>query len=212
MVDGPELIFKYFQNLSDTQKQQIETLGPFFASWNDKVNMVSRKDIDHVYRHHILHSMSIAKYISFKEGTTILDLGTGGGFPGIPLAILFPEVQFLLIDGKAKKIKVVNEIIEELNLQNVAAIHKRAEELKMKFDFVTARAVTRLNNLIPISLPLIKHTHNNAIPNGLLTLKGGNLKEEIKEVQPYHSVEKQAITDYFDFEYFQEKYLLYVPV
>lgn len=210
MVNDLEIIEQYFGDLSEDQKEKLLALGPFYKEWNSKVNMISRKDIDSLYKHHILHSLSIAKFIAFKEGTKVLDLGTGGGLPGIPLAILFPECQFLLIDGKSKKIGVVNQLISELGLDNVAALHKRAEEVKMKFDFVLARAVTRLNRLLEFSLPLVSDSHINSIPNGLITLKGGDLKEEIKEVSNQHTVEKVAISDLYDDPYFNEKHIIYV--
>ena len=207
---GIELILKYFPDLTDEQKQQFEQLGPLYKEWNQRVNVVSRKDIDALYLHHVLHSLSVQKFMSFAEGSTILDLGTGGGFPGIPLAIMNPECNFLMIDGKAKKISVVNAVIEELGLQNARAIHKRSEELKLKFDFVLARAVTRLERLLSISLHLISDQHINKLPNGIIALKGGNLNEEIKEVSKYHSVEINSVNDYFDEEYFNEKYILYI--
>ena len=207
---GIELILKYFPDLTDEQKQQFEQLGPLYKEWNQRVNVVSRKDIDALYLHHVLHSLSVQKFMSFAEGSTILDLGTGGGFPGIPLAIMNPECNFLMIDGKAKKISVVNAVIEELGLQNAQAIHKRSEELKLKFDFVLARAVTRLERLLSISLHLISDQHINKLPNGIIALKGGNLNEEIKEVSKYHAVEINSVNDYFDEEYFNEKYILYI--
>ena len=210
MVAGPDIIFKYFPNLTSDQKDKISQLGPFYTEWNSKINMISRKDIDSLYLRHILHSLSIAKYTSFADGTTILDLGTGGGLPGIPLAILFPEVQFLLVDGTTKKIGVVNELITTLQLDNAMALHKRAEELKMQFDFVLARAVTRLDRLIEFSLPLIHHNNRNILPNGLITLKGGNLKEEIAEVTRQHSVEQTHLHTLIPEEAFMDKSILYV--
>lgn len=204
------LIYKYFPDLSEDQKKQIEYLGDFYKEWNQKVNVISRKDIDALYLHHVLHSLSIQKFMSFAPGTTILDLGTGGGFPGIPLAILNPECNILMIDGTAKKINVVNTLIEELGLENSRGLHKRAEELKFKFDFVVARAVTRLERLLPLSLPLVSDNHINQLPNGLITLKGGNLKEEIKEVSKYHYVDQVPVNEFFDEEYFNEKYILYI--
>ena len=204
------LIEKYFPDLSETQKAQIGKLGPFYKDWNQRVNVISRKDIDAVYLHHVLHSLSVYKFIQFEPGSTILDLGTGGGFPGVPLAIMNPECNFLMVDGKAKKIAVVNNLIEHLGLENAKAIHKRAEELKMKFDFITARAVTRLDRLLSISLPLVSSKHLNKIPNGIIALKGGDLKEEINEVKKYHAVEKVAVNEFFDEDYFNEKYILYI--
>ena len=172
--------------------------------------MISRKDIDSLYHKHILHSLSIAKFLKFADGTTILDLGTGGGLPGIPLAILFPEVQFLMVDGRSKKIGVVQELITELGLSNAMALHKRAEELKMQFDFVLARAVTRLDKLLEFSLPLIHHENRNILPNGLITLKGGDLREEIKEVSEYHAVEEAKVHNLIPEEAFEDKSILYV--
>lgn len=205
-----ELLFKYFPELTELQKDQLTQLGPFYKEWNQRVNVVSRKDIEALYLHHVLHSLSIQKFMPFNPGTQLLDLGTGGGFPGIPLAILNPDCQFLLIDGKAKKISVVNAIIDALGLLNVRGLHKRSEELKMKFDFVLARAVTRLKPLLDISLHLISDKHINKLPNGIIALKGGDLKEEIREVQKYHQVEQTPVNKFFDEEYFNEKYILYI--
>lgn len=209
MVDV-SIIYKYFPDLSDLQKKQFEQLEPFYKDWNSKVNVVSRKDIDSLYLHHVLHSLSIHLFLNFKEGSQVLDLGTGGGFPGIPLAILNPDVYFLLADGKNKKIKVVQTLIEHLGLTNVKAIHKRSEEIKIKFDFVLARAVTRLEKLLPMSLHLISKKHQNILPNGLIALKGGNLTEEIEEVEPQNPVEQIPISEFFDEEYFIEKSILYI--
>lgn len=205
-----DIIYKYFPNLSEHQRKQIDALGPFYIEWNQQVNVISRKDIEQLYLHHVLHSLSIQKFMAFKAGTRILDLGTGGGFPGIPLAILNPECQFLMIDGKAKKIRVVNELISRLGLENAAAIHKRSEELKMRFDFVLARAVTRLDGLLSMSLHLVSDTHLNALPNGIIALKGGHITGEINEVKKYHDVQYVPVNDYFDEDYFNEKYILYI--
>jgi len=210
MVIGSEIIEKYFSELSADQMAQFDTLGDLYVEWNSKINVISRKDIVSLYPKHILHSLSIAKYITFVPGTGILDLGTGGGLPGIPLAILYPEVQFLLIDARAKKISVVNEIIDELGLYNVRGIHKRAEDLQMQFDYVLARAVTRLDKLIEISMPLIHQDEKNVIPNGLITLKGGDLTQEIKEVSKQHQVEQICVQTLISEPIFNDKYILYV--
>ncbi len=212
MVGKIELITKYFDNLSSTQESQLSRLYDLYIEWNQKINVISRKDIDQLYLRHVLHSLAISKYISFRPDTSVLDLGTGGGFPGIPLAILHPEANFLMIDGRSKKIKVVSAVIETLSLRNAKALPKRSEDIKMKFDFVTARAVTRLDKLIPLSLRLVHEKHRNAIPNGLLALKGGTLGEEIKEVEKQHHIESKAISDYFEEDYFDQKYILYIQV
>ncbi len=210
MVIDSTIITKYFPDLDPEQQHRFEQLGPLYKELNQKINVISRKDIESIYLHHVLHSLSIAKYIKFKPETRVVDVGTGGGFPGIPLAIIFPETDFVLIDGRAKKITVVNEVKEALGLQNVTAIHQRSEELKGQYDFVLARAVTRLSKLIPLTFHLIASKDKNAIPNGLLALKGGNLQEEIAEVTPRHKVEETSIQSYFDEEYYAEKHLLYL--
>lgn len=207
-----DVIHKYFRELTTEQLKQLEQLGPLYKEWNQKINVVSRKDIDHIYDHHILHSLALAKFIQFKEGSRILDLGTGGGLPGIPLAILFPECHFTLIDGTGKKIMVVNEIINELGLGNVTALHKRAEELKKKFDFVVCRAVASLDKLVMWSENLMDPRQQNAWPNGLITLKGGNITEEIKALPKKYYTELEPISNFFEEEYFQEKYLVYVQL
>ena len=210
MVTDASIIHKYFPNLSPRQKDQMEQLGPLYKSLNDKINVISRKDIDRIYLHHVLHSLSIAKYLRFSEGSMVVDVGTGGGFPGVPLAILFPDVRFYMIDGRSKKISVVTEVIKALGLENAAAGHQRSEELKGEFDFILARAVTQLDKLIPQTFHLLSKQQQNALPNGLIALKGGNLQAEIQSVRPHHKVEKTDISTYFEEEYFSEKSVLYV--
>ena len=175
-----KIIEKYFPNLSDKQKEQVAQLDALYRDWNAKINVISRKDIDNLYEHHVLHSMAIAKAINFRPGTEILDFGCGGGFPGIPLAILFPECKFKLIDGTGKKIKVCNEVASAIGLENLKAEHLRGEEEKGKYDFVVSRAVMQLPDLMKIIKKNFKKTQQNALPNGLLCLKGGNLQEELK--------------------------------
>ncbi len=210
MVVDSSLISKYFPQLSAQQEQRFEELGALYKELNQKINVISRKDIDMLYLHHVLHSLSIAKFLSFTDGTQVVDVGTGGGFPGIPLAILFPQTNFYLIDGRSKKITVVKEVIEALGLENAAANAQRSEELKAKFDFVLARAVTRLDKLIPQTFHLISQDGFNAIPNGLLALKGGDLTAELKATSKRFPIEQHAISDYFEEEYFAEKQLLYL--
>lgn len=206
-----ERILKYFPNLTDLQKQQFSALPALYEEWNAMINVISRKDIDQLMLHHVLHSLAIAKMTSFKPGTTILDLGTGGGFPGIPLAIMFPQVEFLLVDGTGKKIKVVQEVTQALELKNVEAIQKRAEEIKGRtFDFVVSRAVAELPTLWLWSKPLIHTQHKNGLPNGLLALKGGNLKAELKAMPKRYEAETTKIIKYFLDPFFEEKYIVYV--
>jgi 16S rRNA (guanine527-N7)-methyltransferase len=205
-----DIINSYFPHLTDKQQQQFEALGPLYKEWNAKINVVSRKDIDNLYEHHVLHSLGIAKVISFKEGTQVLDVGTGGGFPGIPLAILFPDVKFRLIDGTGKKIRVANEVIQALGLTNVTACQERAEEEKGKFDFVVSRAVMTTDSLIKIIRKNISSNQHNALPNGLICLKGGELDEEL---QAFHS--RTTITDlsqYFKEDFFKTKKVVYVSL
>lgn len=205
-----EEILKYFPELNPSQIDQLNQLGPLYKEWNQKINLISRKDIDNIYPHHILHSLAIAKVISFVPNAEILDLGTGGGLPGIPLAIFFPATQFTLIDGTRKKIGVVQDIISKLDLKNVRALPIRSEEVKKKFDFVICRAVASLDKLVNWSSRLIKSQHLHAIPNGLITLKGGKLKEELKALPKSIYVEEYALTDFFKESYFEEKFALYV--
>lgn len=208
-----ELILKYFPDLSLEQIRQLEALGPLYREWNQKINVISRKDIDNLYAHHILHSLAIAKVISFRPGAKILDLGTGGGLPGIPLAILFPKTHFLLVDGTRKKITVVQEIIQAIGLENAAARQVRAEELKLKFDFVVCRAVASMDKLIQWSFPRLKvEEHLHALPNGLITLKGRNLRAELAPLHKEHYLEEYPISDFFEEEYYLEKSVIYAQV
>lgn len=204
-----ELIKKYFPHLSAKQIEQFTALDALYHDWNSKINVISRKDIDNLYEHHILHSLAIAKYITFREGTNVLDFGTGGGFPGIPLAIFFPEANFKLIDGTGKKVRVAQEVADAIGLENVLPAHLRGEEEKGKFDFIVSRAVMPLPDLMKIVKKNIAPDQHNTLPNGVIVLKGGNLDEELK---PYKNIaEKTELSQWFDEEWFKEKYLIYVP-
>ncbi|PHN01079.1 16S rRNA (guanine(527)-N(7))-methyltransferase RsmG [Flavilitoribacter nigricans] len=203
-------LLQYFPDLSERQIEQFRQLGPLYREWNDKINVISRKDIDNLFEHHVLHSMAIAQVVSFKPKARVLDLGTGGGFPGIPLAILFPETSFTLVDGTRKKITVVQEVAEAVKLENVTARHIRVEELKGQFDFVVTRAVARLEKLVPWSFRLIKEKQQHALPNGLLALKGGNIKEEIQALGRGSYTEVFPLSEFFDLPYFEEKCIVYV--
>lgn len=205
-----QIIDKYFPNLSQRQKEQFNNLDTLYREWNAKINVISRKDIDNLYEHHVLHSMAIARIVRFKPSTSILDFGTGGGFPGIPLAILFPECRFRLIDGTGKKVNVAAEIAKAIGLENVEAIHQRGEEEKGKFDFIVSRAVMPMPDLVKIVSRNISRKQHNSIANGILTLKGGNLSAELK---PYHKiVEVTPISQFFDEEWFREKSVIYLPM
>lgn len=185
-------------------------LPEIYEHWNSKINVISRKDIEHLYVHHVLHSLAIGKYIPLKPGSTILDLGSGGGFPGVPLAILFPDVVFHMIDARAKKLTVIQQVIESIGLQNCSTEHVRAEDHKSKYDFVVSRAVSKLSVLWKWSLPLIHLKQKNSIPNGLITLKGGDLKEETKLLSKKTYFEIEDISNYFKDPYFEEKRIVYV--
>ena len=205
-----EIIYRYFPSLNDTQLQQFAALGELYRDWNTKINVISRKDIDQLYEHHVLHSLAIAKVINFRPGTRILDFGTGGGFPGVPLSILFPECQFKLIDGTGKKIRVAQEVCNVIGLKNCAPTHLRGEDEKDKYDFIVSRAVMPLPDLVKLMRKNISKTSTNALPNGVLCLKGGNLQAEL---QPYHKiVETTDISQFFSEEWFKEKYVIYLPL
>ena len=204
------IIQKYFPQLSAEQLQQVALLDELYRDWNAKINVISRKDIDNLYEHHVLHSMSIAKMINFRPGTRILGFGTGGGFPGIPLAILFPECQFKLIDGTGKKIRVAQEVCNAIGLKNCQPCHLRGEEEKGKYDFVVSRAVMPLPDLVKIVKKNIAKEQHNALPNGVICLKGGHLDAEL---QPYRKiVETAELSQWFSEEWFKEKYVIYLPL
>jgi 16S rRNA (guanine527-N7)-methyltransferase len=204
-----DVILKYFSDFTEKQLQQFQALGPLYTEWNEKINVISRKDIDSLYLKHVLHSLAIATVIDFKPGTHILDIGTGGGFPGVPLAIFFPEVQFHLVDSIGKKLKIIEAVKEAIGLPNVTTQHSRAEEIKNRqFDFVVSRAVAPLKELWTWSKPMIKRGDNQELPNGLICLKGGDLTTEIHDsgLRP----RMISIEEIFPEEYFKEKYMLHV--
>ena len=205
-----EIIYRYFPNLTDTQLQQFAALGELYRDWNTKINVISRKDIDQLYEHHVLHSLAIAKIINFRPDTRILDFGTGGGFPGVPLSILFPDCQFKLIDGTGKKIRVAQEVCNAIGLTNCHPEHLRGEEEKGKYDFVVSRAVMPLPDLAKIVKKNIAKEQHNALPNGILCLKGGDLQAEL---QPFrHITDSMELTQWFEEEWFKEKYVVYLPL
>lgn len=208
MNPGVEIILKYFPGLSQRQTEQIDMLLPLYKEWNEKINVISRKDIEHLYERHVLHSMGIAKVVSFAPGASVIDAGTGGGFPGIPLAILFPDTNFHLVDSIGKKIKVVNEIVSALQLKNVTAEHCRVEGREQKFDFAISRAVAQLSEMVNWLQPNIKKGEGSSLPNGMLFLKGGDLKDEISTAGK--NVKIYELKDFFTEDYFAEKKVLYV--
>lgn len=205
-----EQILKYFPNLTERQIEQFRLLDELYHDWNSKINVISRKDIDNLYEHHVLHSLGIADYIRFKPGTEIMDLGTGGGFPGIPLAIMFPECKFHLVDSIGKKIKVCTAVAEALGLENVTTRHCRAEEEKRQFDFVVSRAVMPLMDLIKIIRKNIKKEQKNALPNGLICLKGGELDKETMPMKNHVTI--SSLSDVFHEEFFETKKVVYVSL
>lgn len=205
-----EIILKYFPELSDEQKRQFAALYDLYVDWNSKINVISRKDIENLYTHHVLHSLAIAKLVQFTDNTKIMDVGTGGGFPGIPLAIFFPKCEFLLVDSIGKKIRVATEVADAIGLKNVSFRHCRAEEEKGKFDFVVSRAVMPLPDLVKIVRKNISTEQHNALPNGVICLKGGNLDAEMK---PFKKVsEADNLSIYFDEEFFETKKIIYVQI
>ena len=205
-----KIIQSYFHNLTQKQIEQFDALFELYQIWNAQINVISRKDIDLLYERHILHSLGIAKVIDFAPQTQVLDVGTGGGFPGIPLAILFPETQFLLVDSIGKKIKVVNEVASAIGLNNLKAIHSRAEQVNQNFDFIVSRAVTQLKDFYPWVKGKFLKQQKNALPNGVLYLKGGDLTEELKASQ-IKNIKLYSLTDYFKEEFFDTKFVVYFP-
>ena len=203
-----ELILKYFPDLTEEQKRQFAALYDLYTDWNSKINVISRKDIENLYEHHVLHSLGIAKVIRFKPGTKVMDLGTGGGFPGIPLAILFPEVQFHLVDSIGKTVRVATEIAGSIGLKNVTTRHARAEEEKQLFDFVVSRAVMPLTDLLKIIRKNISPKQQNALPNGLICLKGGELEKETMPVK--NKTTMWNLKEFFGEEFFETKKVVYV--
>ena len=204
-----ERIAHYFPKLSKQQYQQFEQLEELYKTWNAQINVISRKDIDALYEKHVLHALGIAKVQSFKSGAKVLDVGTGGGFPGIPLAILFPKVKFYLIDSIGKKIKVVQAVADALNLNNVEARHQRVQEFKQPVDFVVSRAVTRMEDFVPWVKKNIKNKGTHRLGNGILYLKGGDLSEELA---PFPKAEQFALTQYFEETFFKTKKVVYLPL
>ena len=205
-----DIILNYFPDLSEEQQRQFEALDDLYRDWNAKINVISRKDIDSLYLHHVLHSLAIAKVVRFRPGTEILDFGTGGGFPGIPLAILFPDCRFKLIDGTGKKIRVAQEVSQAIGLRNCQPEHLRGEDEKGRYDFVVSRAVMPLPDLVKIVRKNISKTQRNALPNGVICLKGGDLQAETR---PFHNiVELTDISQFFHEEWFKEKHVIYLPI
>lgn len=204
------LIEKYFPELTDRQKEQLAMLDDLYRNWNAKINVISRRDIDNLYEHHVLHSLAIAKAFRFQPGTTILDFGTGGGFPGIPLAILFPDCRFRLIDGTGKKIRVAQEISNAIGLTNCEPVHERGEEERGHFDFVVSRAVMPLPDLVKIVRKNISSQQHNAMANGIICLKGGSIDNELQTYRK--TVEVQPISTWFGEEWFDKKYVIYLPL
>lgn len=205
-----KLIERYFPELSETQLQQFSALDSLYHEWNEKINVISRKDVDNLYEHHVLHSLAIGRFTRFTPGTDILDFGTGGGFPGIPLAILFPECHFTLIDGTGKKIRVAQEVCQAIGLTNCEPIHRRGEEEKGKYDFVVSRAVMPLPDLAKMVRKNISKTQRNALPNGIICLKGGDLQAETLPFK--RIVETAELSKWFTEEWFKEKFCIYLPI
>ena len=204
-----EIILKYYESLSERQVQQFSMLKSLYEEWNAQINVISRKDMDDFYERHVLHSLAIGKYIQFSDDTQLLDVGTGGGFPGVPLAILFPNCQFTLVDSIGKKIKVVKEVVNALGLTNVSALQTRAEELKGNYDFVVSRAVTQMKDFVPWVRKKFNKIQSNEIPNGILYLKGGDLSEELAY---FPKAVITNISKYFEEPFFETKKIVYLPL
>lgn len=204
------IILNYFPELSEQQHEQMAAIGPLYRDWNAKINVISRKDIDNLYEHHVLHSLGITQAIHFKPGTRVMDLGTGGGFPGIPLAIYFPDVQFHLVDSIGKKIRVAKEVAQAIDLKNVTFSHARGEEIKTKYDFVVSRAVMPLGDLVKLVQKNIATQQQNSLPNGVLCLKGGELSQEIAPFK--HRAMTWELKNYFTEEFFKTKQVVYVQL
>lgn len=204
-----DIIFRYFPDLTDVQKEQIISLKPIYDKWNSMINVISRKDMDNFFVHHVLHSLSIARVITFLPSTTVLDVGTGGGFPGIPLAIIFPESKFTLLDSIGKKLKVVTAVCEELEIKNVTVAHRRAEEERLKYHFIVSRAVTEFSAFVKITSKNIDKSGNNKLDNGIIYLKGGDLKEELEPFK--NKVKVWDIPQFFDEPFFETKKIVYLP-
>jgi 16S rRNA (guanine527-N7)-methyltransferase len=207
-MSDSQIIFRYFPDLNEIQRAQIEQLFPLYETWNAQINVISRKDMEHFYERHVLHSLAIAKLINFASGTRILDVGTGGGFPGIPLAILFPECHFHLVDSIGKKIKVVNEVSEALGLTNIEATHCRVEELNKSYHFVVNRAVAAMPLLVSWVRKLISKEQFNPVPNGIISLKGGDLTEELSDLNLH--CDQFSISQYYKEEFFETKKILVI--
>ena len=205
-----EQILKYFPNLTEKQKEQFAALYDLYLDWNSKINVISRKDIENLYLHHVLHSLGIAKMINFRSGTTVMDFGCGGGFPGVPLAILFPEVKFHLVDSIGKKVRVAREISEAIGLENITFAHSRGEDVKEKFNFVVSRAVMQLPDLVKICRKNIAKEQFNALPNGIICLKGGDMTAETQQFKNCREI--IDISTYFAEEYFKDKKVVYVQI
>ncbi len=205
-----EILLKYFTDLTDLQLERFHKLGILYHDWNEKINVISRKDIQHLYERHILHSLAIGKFINFTSGTSILDVGTGGGLPGIPLAILFPHVNFHLIDSIGKKIKIVNNICEELDLLNISAEHRRVQDIDKKFDFIVSRAVTNLPDFVKMSGKILKKNKAGDKKNGILYLKGGDFVGELKKVKLNYKV--YELSDIFEESFFETKKLVHIYI
>jgi 16S rRNA (guanine527-N7)-methyltransferase len=207
MTTRENFVFEYFPEINDDQREKISALWDLYQAWNLKINVISRKDIDALYLRHVLPSLSLVKYFAFPAGTTVLDIGTGGGFPGIPLAIVLPEISFVLIDGTRKKLNVVSALAQSLQLKNVTVLHRRVEDMQGRFDFMVSRAVAPANKLLQWCAPLMHTSAGN--PTQIFMLKGGNLDEELSAIPNDYSYRKIALTDYFDEAFFTEKYLVH---